>query len=238
MPGGAYTALSGMQSRLDALDRLASDIANLDTAGYKSARASDYAAARDFDATLQSAVDVSHGATRTDFSPGTITNTGGDLDVAIDGKGFFAVQSEGVVRYTRSGNFTRRTDGVLTTVRGEPVLDAQMKPIKLGPGALAIEPDGAVTVAGAPSGRIARWQFEDRDLVRDGGALFRAAPGVTPQPSDAPLVPKALEKANIAMADRMTALVEVSRSFEALQRGISVLMNDIDGRAVTELGKR
>ena len=40
MPGGAYTALSGMQSRLDALDRLASDIANLDTAGYKSARTS------------------------------------------------------------------------------------------------------------------------------------------------------------------------------------------------------
>ena len=40
------------------------------------------------------------------------------------------------------------------------------------------------------------------------------------------------------MADRMTTLVEVSRSFEALQRGISVLMNDIDARAVTELGKR
>ena len=238
MPGGAYTALSGMQSRLDALDRLASDIANLDTAGYKSARASQYAAARDFDMALQSAVDVSRGGTRTDFSPGTITSTGGDLDVAIDGQGFFAIQSEGVVRYTRSGNFTRRTDGVLATMKGEPVLDEKLKPIKVGTGPLAIDADGTVMVGGTPGGRIQLWQIADAGLVRDGGALFRAAPGVTPVRSDAPLVPKALERANIAMADRMTALVEVSRSFEALQRGISVLMNDIDGRAVTELGKR
>ena len=150
MPGGAYTALSGMQSRLDALDRLASDIANLDTAGYKSARASQYAAARDFDMALQSAVDVSRGGTRTDFSPGTITSTGGDLDVAIDGQGFFAIQSEGVVRYTRSGNFTRRTDGVLATMKGEPVLDEKLKPIKVGTGPLAIDADGTVMVGGIP----------------------------------------------------------------------------------------
>ena len=238
MPGGAYTALSGMQSRLDALDRLASDIANLDTAGYKSARASQYAAERDFDAALQSAVDVARGGTRTDFSPGTITSTGGDLDVAIDGKGFFAIQSEGVVRYTRSGNFTRRTDGLLATVNGEPVLDAQLKPIKLGAGALAIDPDGTVMVGGAPNGRIQLWQIDDAQLVRDSGAVFRAAPGATPTRADAPLVPKALEKANVSMENRMVALVEVSRTFEALQRGISVLMNDVDSRAITELGKR
>lgn len=238
MPGGAYTALSGMQSRLDALDRLASDIANLETAGYKSARAAQYAAERDFDAALQSAVDVSRAGARTDLSPGTIATTGGDLDVAIDGGGFFAIQSEGVVRYTRSGNFTRRTDGLLTTMAGQPVLDAQLKPIRLGAGALAIDTDGAITAGGAPAGRLQVWQLEEQDLIRDGGALFRAAPGATAKPAETPLVPKSLEKANISMADRMTSLVEVSRSFEALQRGISVLMNDIDARAVSELGRR
>ena len=67
--------------------------------------------------------------------------------------------------------------------------------------------------------------------------MLRAA-GLTPRPSDAPLVPQSLEQANVSMADRMTSIVDISRSFEALQKGISVLMNDIDSRAISELGRR
>jgi len=238
MPGGVYSALSGMQSRLEALERVAADLANTGTAGYKTERGARFAAERDFASQLQSAVDVSRGGTRTDLTPGTIAHTGNDLDVAIDGQGFFAIQTGGVVRYTRSGNFTRRTDGVLATVKGEPVLDAQYKPIKLGPGRMSVDADGTINADGAPAGRISVWQIEEGDLLRDTGMLFRPVAGVKPRPSDAPLVPQSLEQANVSMADRMTSIVDISRSFEALQKGISVLMNDIDSRAISELGRR
>jgi len=116
MPGGAYSALSGMQARLADLDRLASDISNVGTSGYKSERAATVAAERpSFRAVLDSAVDVTTGGTRLDFRPGTIGTTGRDLDAAIEGAGFFVVNTPNGERYTRNGSFVRRSDGVLTT---------------------------------------------------------------------------------------------------------------------------
>ena len=77
MAGGYYTALSGMRTRMDALDRLAADIANASTAGYKTERAGTTEADRpSFGATLQSAVDVANGEARTDLRPGALAPTG------------------------------------------------------------------------------------------------------------------------------------------------------------------
>ena len=115
MSGGAYSAMSGMQARIAELDRIASDLANVSTAGYKTERTATFAAERDFAAALASAVDVAAGGTRTDHTPGAITSTGRTLDVAIDGDGYFAIETPQGVRYTRSGNFTRRADGTLST---------------------------------------------------------------------------------------------------------------------------
>jgi flagellar basal body rod protein FlgG len=238
MSGGAYSALSGMQSRLSELDRIASDLANISTSGYKGERAATFAASRDFDVALQSAVDVAAGGRRIDLTPGAITSTGRSLDVAIDGEGFFAVETPQGVRYTRGGNFSRRGDGVLTTADGEPVLDAENRRIRLNAGQIAIDADGSIRVDDAPAGRIPVWRIDEKDLIRETGSRFRPISGVKPAPSDAMLVPNALEQANVTMASRMVALTEVTRSFEALQRGISVLMNDIEGRAIMELGRR
>src|SRR5436190_8886601 len=125
MPGGAYSALSGMQARLADLDRLASDIANVGTSGYKTERAATVAAERpSFRTALDSAVDVTSGSTRLDFRPGTIGTTGRDLDAAIEGQGFFAVTTAGGERYTRNGSFLRRHDGVLTAGDGSPLVGA------------------------------------------------------------------------------------------------------------------
>jgi flagellar basal-body rod protein FlgF len=238
MPGGAYAALSGMQTRLNELDRIATDLANIYTAGYKTERMTTFASERDFTVALQSAVDAAAGASKTDLRPGTITGTGRNLDVAIDGEGFFAIETPLGVRYTRSGNFTRSADGSLTTVDGERVLDVEGKPIKIGRGALTIEPDGAVRVDESVAGRIAVWTLAPQDLVRESGSRFRAVPGAKTERSQAVLVPAALEQANVSMIGRMSSMIEVSRSFEALQKGISVLMNDIDARAIVELGRR
>src|SRR5690349_21974896 len=109
MPGGVYSALSGMRSRLEDLDRLASDLANVGTSGYKTERGATVAAERpSFRAVLDSAVDVTPGGTRLDFRPGTLQTTGRDMDAAIEGAGFFAISTPDGERYTRNGSFVRR----------------------------------------------------------------------------------------------------------------------------------
>ena len=132
MPGGAYSALSGMRTRLEELDRLAADLANVSTAGYKTERKANVASDREnFMTTLDSAVDVVLGGSKIDFKPGLIANTGRDLDVAIDGRGFFVIETETGPRYTRAGNFMRRSDGTLTTAEGETILGENSTPIRL-----------------------------------------------------------------------------------------------------------
>lgn len=94
MAGGHYVALSGMRTRLDELDRLASDIANVGTAGYKAERAGFRNAPRPvFDAALETAIDASTGGRRLDTRPGAIERTGRDLDIAIEGRGFLVVDT-------------------------------------------------------------------------------------------------------------------------------------------------
>src|SRR6185436_13106772 len=107
---------SGMRTRQDALDRLASDIANGSTAGYKTQRSGTTEAERpSFGAALQAAVDVTNGEARIDLRPGAQASTSRALDVAIEGQGFFVVDTDHGIRYTRNGQFLRRSDGVLTT---------------------------------------------------------------------------------------------------------------------------
>lgn len=242
MPGGTYSALSGMQTRLEELDRLASDLANVGTAGYKTERSGSVAAERHaFTTALESAVDVVGGSTRVDFRTGTVATTGRNLDVAIQGKGFIAIDTPAGVRYTRNGSLTRSADGTLTTSQGEPLANALgSAPIKLASGEVAIDGDGTVRVGGAVAGKISVVQFASGDeLIRESGSRFRAIAGATPIPVEgSSIVAGSLEQSNASAVDLMAKLTEVTRSFETLQRGVSMLSNDLDGRAISELARR
>jgi flagellar basal body rod protein FlgG len=239
MSGAYYLALGGMRARLGALDRLASDIANVSTAGYKAERATTAQASRtDFDSSLAAAIDVGEGTTRIDFRAGAIAPTGRDLDAAIDGPGFFSVDTPSGERFTRDGRFVRRTDGVLTTVEGYPVLGAS-GPIKLGNGPVTIDADGTLRSGAAIAGRLKVVEFDDTAaLSRDNTFLFKGD-GVAPHPAAHSAVRTgALEQSNVSVVDRIAELTGVSRSFESMQRALSTMSNDIDGRAITELGRR
>lgn len=239
MSGGAYSALSGMQTRLGELDRIASDLANVGTAGYKTERDAKFAAERDlFASALESAVDVAPAGTRIDFRAGAIANTGRDLDLAIEGKGFFVIDTAAGPRYTRNGAFTRSADGTLTTTEGDPVL-GDGGPMTLTNGPISVSPDGTVRSGATIAGRIQVIEFaSDTELLRESGSRFRAAATANPTPSDARVLSGALEQSNVSVVDRMVALTDATRTFEGLQKGVSVLMNDIDGRAISELGRR
>jgi flagellar basal-body rod protein FlgF len=240
MPGGSYSALSGMRARLEELDRLAADLANVGTAGYKVERAGTTAVERGaFGTTLDAAVDVVSGTARTDFRPGTIATTGRDLDVAIEGRGFFVVQTENGERYTRNGGFTRRGDGVLTTSQGEPVM-GEGGEITLGTGTASVDADGTVKSGATVLGKLRVVEFSaESDLMRESGARFKAIPGAIPEDAErVRLVSGSLEQSNANVVDIMAKLTEVSRGFESLQRGVTTLTNELDGRAISELTRR
>ena len=238
MAGGYYTALSGMRTRMDALDRLAADIANASTTGYKTERAGTTQADRpSFGAALESAVDVANNEAHLDFRPGPLATTGRSLDVAIQGTGFFAVETPNGTRYTRNGHLTRRADGVLTTDEGHTVLGSS-GPIRVGPGDVAIDPDGTVRSAEVVAGTLKIVEFApETRFERDLGTTFRADrdPKATEHPD---VASGALEQSNVSVVDRVAELSEVSRSFETLLRSVSVLMNDVDRGAITELGRK
>jgi flagellar basal-body rod protein FlgF len=239
MPGGHYIALSGMRTRLDELDRLAADIANAGTAGYKAERTSHQEALRPvFDSALQSAIDVTTGGRRLDVRAGAIGTTGRDLDIAIEGPGFLTVQTPGGVRYTRNGHLTKDPDGVLVTDDGSPVLGTS-GPITLGPGKVAIDADGTVRTGATVAGKLAMVEFDDAtQLVREGSSLLRSD-GVNPKTAErSALRAGSLEQANVSVVERVAELTSVTRNFQALQKALSVLMNDIDGRAIDHLGRK
>jgi flagellar basal body rod protein FlgG len=228
-----------MRARLAELDRLAFDLANVSTAGYKTERAAKMAAERnEFALTLEAAVDVVSSGTKVDFSSGAIASTGRDLDVAIEGRGFFEIETERGMRYTRNGGFQRRADGILATSDGLPVM-GDGGPITLGTGAVSVSPDGTIRSGNAIVGRLRVVDFEsEKDLIRESGSRFRALTGAEPTDVDPKVIGGALEQSNVSVVDRMASLTELSRGFEALQKGVSILMNDLDSRAISELGRR
>lgn len=238
MAGGHYVALSGMRTRLDELDRLASDLANVGTAGYKAERTGHRDVPRPvFDNALESAIDASLGERKLDARPGAIEPTGRRLDIAIEGHGFLAVDTPAGPRYTRNGHLSRAADGSLVTADGAVVKGVD-GPITVGTGRLEIDTDGTVLSDGVAAGRIAIVEFQNPGaLVRETGALLRGSE--TPTPVAAPTVRTgSLEQSNVSVVDRVAELTSVNRSFQALQKAVSVLMNDVDGRAIDTFGRR
>lgn len=239
MAGGAYVALSGLRSRADHLERLAADIANAGTSGYKAERGTTSAAERPtFDRMLESAIDVAPGPSQLDFQAGVLIPTGRDLDVALRGKGFFQIDTAAGPRYTRNGAFERRADGTLITSDGS-VVAGESGPIKLGPGTIGIGQDGTVKAGAAVAGKLKIVDFSDYgQLAREGAARFRADNATQVAATGTLVEGASLEKSNVSVVDRIAELTEVTRTFEALQRGVGLLMNDVDGRAISELGRR
>ncbi len=240
MAGGYYTALSGMRARMNALDRVASDIANASTAGFKPERAGTVEARRQaFNAALEAAVDVVSGKPRLDLRPGPLASTGRPLDIAVEGNGFLVVDTPRGVRYTRNGHLTRRADGALIGEDGAAVLGQDNnKPIRLGSGDPTIDPDGTVRSGGAVVGRLRIVEFDPKaELFRDAGSTFRT--DATPKAVTNPMIASgSLEQSNVSVVDRVAELTDVSQGFQALLKAVSVLMNDVDKGAITELGRR
>jgi flagellar basal body rod protein FlgG len=214
-------AASGLRARMESLELLANNVANASTGGYK--------ADREFYA-LYAAPEAENGSTMplierpwTDFSQGVVHSTGNPLDLAISGRGFFAVNGPNGPLYTRNGHFRLSPDGTLTTGEGYAVRSEGGSPLVLqGRGDIEIEPDGTVRQDGATAGRLEIADIAAANgVVKQGSNYFRlTGPASRPAPAAATVEQKKLEASNTGSAESAVRLVNVMRQFEMLQKAV------------------
>jgi flagellar basal-body rod protein FlgF len=234
------TAASGLRARMESLDLLANNIANTSTEGYK--------ADREF-YTLYTAPEAESDPTATmplierpwiDFSQGTLHATGNPLDLALSGKGFFAVNGPSGALYTRNGNFQISATGTLVTGDGFAIRGAGGQPLALN-AALPVDvtADGTVRQGGNMVGQIEIADFASSvGLAKQGNNYLRVAdPAVRPAAATGTTVGQGrLEASNASAGESAVRLVSVMRQFEMLQKAVS-LGTEMNRRAVEEVAK-
>lgn len=163
------------------------------------------------------------------FVTGETQPTRRDLDVAIQGDGFFEIQTDdrGGRAYTRSGEFRMRSDRTLVTSGDNEVLSEGGSPITLiaGGGPLTINRDGSLFQGETSLGKISVQRFANTAaLIPLAGGLFIPAAGMQPEKVDAPeLLQGYLEGSNVTPLREMVDLVLISRAYEANQKIISTV---------------
>ncbi len=227
-----YIAAGGAARALEQQAVAGNNLANASTTGFR-AQLTHYRAVPfigEGQPTRVGTVVATHGA---DFSPGPIETTGRALDVAIQGAGWFAVQTANGEAYTRAGDFRVGPNGMLETSAGLPVLSDQNQPIAIPENArLAIAQDGSIAMLneGDADGHVvlARLKLVDLPptaLVRGDDGLFRGnqAAGVPPVAQADPavrVIAGALEGSNVSPAATMIAMLENARLFDMQMKTI------------------
>jgi flagellar basal-body rod protein FlgF len=233
-----FIASNGASQLLEQQAIAAHNLANAGTAGYKAETSAFRVApvSGPGQPTRAYSLDTSTGA---DLAPGVLQPTGRDLDVAIEGEGFFAVQGrDGSEAYTRGGSFSITSDGELTTREGLTVL-GDGGPITVpSDSQVSIGRDGTITATtpgqtGSPTvvGKLKLVNAAKGDVVKGGDGLFRMRGGGTAEPDDNVRVAAGvLESSNVNPIGAMVDMINLQRQFEMQMKLLSDAENN-DQRA-------
>jgi flagellar basal-body rod protein FlgG len=170
----------------------------------------------------------------TDFSQGTLQQTDRPLDFAIGGDGFFAVQSDDGVVYTRNGSFNLDDGGYLTLNGVGRVLGKDGRPIALGTDNVQSDGQGNLFVNNNPAGSIGVYRFPDNQALKKiGEGMFSGAGAVVEQ---APQVSwKCVEGSNADMAQQMTSAISAERGLQSCSQALKMYDQVLD--KATDIGK-
>ncbi len=236
-------AASGMRSRMESLDLLANNMANSSAPGFKADREfyNLYISA-DADAPAGSNL-MSEPVVQkhwTDFAQGALSTTDNPLDLAIAGKGFFAVNSPGGTLFTRDGSFKLSPDGNIQTSEGYALRGQDGKAIHVDTTKpIEIGSDGMVRQEGLDIAHVDLVDFPDvHALAKHGQNYFQlSVTDIKPTPAaQAELQQGKLEAANYQPAESAVRLVTVMRQFEILQRAMTV-GSDMNKKAIEDVAR-
>jgi flagellar basal-body rod protein FlgF len=244
MDSGYYAATTGLVARMQALDTAAANLANAQTPGYRAEREYFRSVLLGPDAAnSQLGGTVNNygllGGDRLSMAQGALQQTGNPLDMAIEGEGFFMVQTANGPRYTRDGSFHRAPNGQLVTEAGEPVLSAAKQPIQIPPGEVTVGADGVVSVAGGTVATVGVFSFPAGvDLIPEGANRYAAPQGATPAlVRSASIHQSAIEAANEDVVQGTLDLVMMQRQAEMMQRALTVFDGQFNKFASEDLAK-
>jgi len=221
---GIYDAVRGCRIQKLRFDAIASNMANITTGAFKKDVIS-------FDELLGL-------HTVTDFSQGNIRYTGNPLDVALQGEGFFKVETPAGIRYTRNGRFARNADGVIVTQNGDPVL-GERGPILIHGNNVSIDSEGRVVVDNTEVDRLPVYKFERSEYLQKEGLsyyIYRGDEEEVFRADDTLVKGGYLEESNVVIAEEMVKMMDTLRTFESYQKVLQSF-DETDGRVINEVGK-
>ena len=237
MNSGMYAALSGNMSAMRRLDVIANNLANANTAGFKADQIQFESVLAGVKSPSPQDPTLSNERFSTDFTPGALQKSDNPLDLALDGNGFFVVNTPQGTAYTRQGNFHRSVAGKLVNADGYEV-QGKGGTISIPAGQVEIGANGSVTVDGNQAGTLAVVDFpKPYSLTKSGGGLFLPAdPQATPTASSAAVKQGYLEGSNVSVVVEMARMIETSRYFEACSKAVKSY-DDMASKAGNDLGK-
>ena len=239
-----YSAATGMEAQQLNLNTIANNLANVNTPGFKKSKIEfqdllyqkPRASGTDSGGgnLIPTGVEVGNGsrvaATSKVFTQGQLTSTGNNLDVAIQGDGFFEVtRADGTIGYTRDGSFKLNASGVVVNVDGLPVVGFQ--PVPTGTTGITIAQNGQVSIqsaSGTTSYRLTMTRFANPAGLRSmGGNVYEetAASGTpeTGNPGEAGFgttVQGYIETSNVNIVEEMVNLITAQRAYEINSKSI------------------
>jgi len=244
MESPSLVLISNQEALQRAIDIVANNVANSSTAGFKREGIQfDTLLSRPApDESIEFVVDR---ATYRDASNGPIKTTGNPLDLAIQGAGYFPVQTpQGTTRYTRAGTFQLNTDGVMVDLAGDTLLADGDQPLSVPSTAteINISADGFVTarvdngVSLADLGKLKIAKFENEQTMQPvGNGLYMT--DEVPVPADeSSIVQGALEQSNVQPVTEITQMIQIMRSYEQTVNLLGQENTRID-EALTKLSK-
>ena len=237
----SISAASGMRARMESLELLANNLANVETSGYKADREF-YSLYTSLDATSDPATGDATTLPLirnnwTDIAQGELRNTTNPLDFAIDGDGLFAVQTSRGVRYTRNGNFRILPTGALATGDGSTVRAQGGGQIILQPNlSVDVLADGTVRQGLQTVGQIEIVAFDRNALSKEGSSYFALAAGATAKAATGSVLQGKLEQSNVGTAESSVRLVAIMRQFEMLQKAAGI-GNDLNKQAIEQVAR-
>jgi len=232
MGSNAYISASGAAAQMRDLDVVSNNLANSGTPGFKRSqsvfRAVLEASLREANGSMQAGAAasafVSTDLVGADFSRGSAERTGSPLHAMIEGPGFFEVQTDRGIRYTRAGNFVVNREGQLATPNGDPI-QGQAGEITIPSGDAQILPTGEIADRnGNVFGRLKIVDFENlQALVREGDSVFIAGDeaGLSDVPSPK-LISGSIEGSNVNSARELATMVMLQRAFETNLRSMQI----------------
>lgn len=202
-----------MRSSEKRMDTIAANLANIGARGFKRQSS----VTRSFEVGVGDRKHIEFATQRaTDFSQGELAHTGNQLDLALEGPGFFAIDLPNGRAYTRDGSFRLDNSGTLLTQDGDPVVwDGSNGKLQPTGEAIRVEESGAVFQGEQQVGRLKVVEFENPNLLEeDSLGNWRAPVGTQEQKGTAKIHQTYVERSNVSPMDELVGMVLVQRRFE------------------------